>query len=170
MRQILLLFCVILLTITLQANHWQMDTLVAVDTLIVEDSVSSIDTLEVLLLTDVMENAVVHQDSLLEELVIRKRLGIVYGVQEKDGFRVQIYSSNQQQYAKNQALKLEQELSLLLEEPVYTISEPPFWKVRIGNFSTREQANEYRQYLISIRPDLQGSTYVVPDKIVIINK
>jgi hypothetical protein len=42
--------------------------------------------------------------------------------------------------------------------------------VRIGNFLTREEANNYRMTFVVQYPELQGSTYVVPDKIIIVNK
>jgi hypothetical protein len=154
--------------------NMQMDTVnmydMPLDSLMLKDSISTEDTLYVDLLVDIMENAVVYQDSLVRDLMVNKRLGIQRGVQERDGFRVQVFSSNQQQSAKNQALKLQVELSALLEEPAYAISEPPFWKVRIGNFLTREEANMYRMALIAQFPELQGSTYVVPDKIVVVNQ
>ena len=62
---------------------------------------------------------------------------------------------------------LQQRIEPLLDVPVYAISEPPFWKVRIGNFKTREEANTYKDILLNMFPDMVGSTYVVPDKITI---
>ena len=121
-------------------------------------------------MTDVKKNAIIHQNSLVREIMINKYLGIQRGVQEVDGYRVQVFSSNQQHSAKNQALLLQQDLSSQLETPVYAISEPPFWKVRIGNFLTREEANNYRMTIVEQYPELQGSTYVVPDKVIVINK
>lgn len=134
------------------------------------DSMMPQDTIEVVLLTDVMENADVHQDSLMRELMIDKRLGRQRGQQELPGFRVQVYSSNQQQVAKNEALSLQQDLKNKLDYPIYVISEPPFWKVRIGDFLTREEANAYKENLLVQFPDLYGSTYIVPDRVVILHK
>lgn len=122
----------------------------------------------VVLLTEAMEHAVVHQDSAITQLMRDKRLGIQRGQQEADGFRVQVYASNNQQQAKNEALLLQQRLESALDMPVYAQSEPPFWKVRLGNFRTREEANKYKEIFLQYYPDLQGSTYVVPDKIVLI--
>lgn len=121
----------------------------------------------VVLLTEAMEHAVVHQDSAITQLMRDKRLGIQRGQQEADGFRVQVYASNNQQQAKNEALLLQQRLESALDMPVYAQSEPPFWKVRLGNFRTREEANKYKEVFLQYYPDLQGSTYVVPDKIVL---
>ena len=77
---------------------------------IASDSVSRHDTLDIALLTDVMEHVVVHQDTLIRELMLDKRLGRQRGQQELSGFRVQVYSSNQQQVAKNEAISLQEEL------------------------------------------------------------
>ena len=127
------------------------------------------DTTEVLLLVDLMENAVVHQDSAIYQLMMDKYLGIERGVQEVSGFRVQVYSSNVQIQAKNEAMLLHQELSKQLTEAIYIISEPPFWKVRVGDFRTREEANAYKETLLKLYPILQSSTYVVPDKVTVYN-
>lgn len=127
------------------------------------------DTTEVLLLVDLMENAVVHQDSAIYQLMMDKYLGIERGVQEVSGFRVQVYSSNVQIQAKNEAMLLHQELSKQLTQAIYIISEPPFWKVRVGDFRTREEANAYKDTLLKLYPILQSSTYVVPDKVTVYN-
>ena len=90
------------------------------------------------------------------------------GEQVIDGFRVQIYASNAQQKAKQEAFELHQRIETQIDVPVYTLSEPPFWKVRIGNFLNREEANTYKATLLELFPELTGSTYIVPDKIIII--
>lgn len=141
----------------------------AVDSTFVGDSVVVEDTLQVVLLTDVMENAIVHQDSTIRQLMIDKQMGIQRGKVEVDGFRVQVYSSNQQKTAKNEALLLQQKLEKSVNKTIYTISEPPFWKVRLGDFQTREEAVVYKNELIVQFPELQSSAYIVPDKIIIVN-
>lgn len=169
MKRILFLSSILWLALSALSQNVEQDSILRLDSVVL-DSIAAVDTVEVVLLTDVMANAVVHQDSLVRELMINKRLGIQRGVQEMNGYRVQVFSSNQQQSAKNRALLLQQDLSGQLKEPVYAISEPPFWKVRIGNFLTREEANNYRMTFIAQFPELQGSTYVVPDKIIVVNK
>jgi hypothetical protein len=169
MKRILFLSSILWLALSALSQNVEQDSILRLDSVVL-DIIAAVDTVEVVLLTDVMANAVVHQDSLVRELMINKRLGIQRGVQEMNGYRVQVFSSNQQQSAKNRALLLQQDLSGQLKEPVYAISEPPFWKVRIGNFLTREEANNYRMTFIAQFPELQGSTYVVPDKIIVVNK
>lgn len=140
------------------------DSVNQLDTLVVMDSVET----TVKLIIDDMARVTVHQDSVITQLMLDKRLGYVRGEQIKEGFRVQIYASNRQQLAKKEASELQLRIEALIDVPVYTISEPPFWKVRIGNFETRDSANEYKNTFLQLFPELTGSTYVVPDKIIII--
>ena len=130
---------------------------------------NTIDTTHVTLIMDDMTHAVVHQDPAITQLMRDKRIGYVRGEQTMDGFRVQVYASNRQQEAKKESAELQQRIEAVIDVPIYTISEPPFWKVRIGNFLSREEATEYRTEIISLFPELQGSTYVVPDKVIIIH-
>lgn len=162
MKKILLILAIYLPTIITAQ-----DVVLPVDTILDNDT-ALIDSVHVVLITEDMSNAIVHQDSAIIRLMTDKRLGRVRGEQIVDGFRVQVYASNRQQVAKNEALMLQQRIEPLLEVPVYALSEPPFWKVRIGNFLTREDANAYKDVLLNMFPDMVGSTYVVPDKIILV--
>lgn len=162
MKKILLILAIYLPTIITAQ-----DVVLPVDTVLDNDT-ALINSVHVVLITEDMSNAIVHQDSAIIRLMTDKRLGRVRGEQIVDGFRVQVYASNRQQVAKNEALMLQQRIEPLLEVPVYALSEPPFWKVRIGNFLTREDANAYKDVLLNMFPDMVGSTYVVPDKIILV--
>lgn len=162
MKKILLILAIYLPTIITAQ-----DVVLPVDTVLDNDT-ALMDSVHVVLITENMSNAIVHQDSAIIRLMTDKRLGRVRGEQIVDGFRVQVYASNRQQVAKNEALMLQQRIEPLLEMPVYALSEPPFWKVRIGNFLTREDANAYKDVLLNMFPDMVGSTYVVPDKIILV--
>ena len=87
---------------------------------------------------------------------------------EIDGYRVQIYSSNQQQTAKAEALDLEQRLKDKITQTIYVQYIPPFWKVRLGDFRTYNEAKEYKNEFVLQYPDLMGDTYIVRDKIQVI--
>ena len=120
----------------------------------------------VILLTvfDSLPGVQLIQDStvavLLEEAVNGKRELV-----EVDGYRVQIYSSNQQQTAKAEALELETRLKDKINQMVYVQYLPPFWKVRLGDFRTYDEAKEYRKMFVQQYPELMGDTYIVRDKI-----
>ena len=145
-----------------------LESLEVIDTLQLE-VLDTLDTMQLSLITEQMQYAVVHQDSLIDQLMRDKRTGYVRGEQIVDGFRLQIYASNRQQVAKKEAAELQQLIESQIDVPVYTISEPPFWKVRLGNFSTREEANDYKTIFLQLYPEMVGSTYVVPDKIIVLN-
>ncbi|MBQ2068220.1 MAG: SPOR domain-containing protein [Paludibacteraceae bacterium] len=92
----------------------------------------------------------------------------MYGKKELvtiDGYRVQIYSSNKQQTAKAEALDLETQLKDRINQTVYVQYQPPFWKVRLGDFRTAEEAREYKKIFVQQYPHLRGDTYIVRDKI-----
>ncbi|MBQ2338741.1 MAG: SPOR domain-containing protein [Prevotella sp.] len=113
---------------------------------------------------DSLPGVQIIQDStvsvLLEEAVNGKRELV-----EVDGYRVQIYSSNQQQTAKTEALDLETRLKERVNHTIYVQYLPPFWKVRIGDFRTVEEAKEYKKEFVQMYPSMVGDTYIVRDKI-----
>lgn len=113
---------------------------------------------------DSLPGVQIVQDSamsvLLDEAVNGKRELV-----EMDGYRVQIYSSNRQQTAKTEALDLEARLKDKLQHTLYVQYLPPFWKVRLGDFRTYEEAREYKKLFVQQYPELMGDTYIVRDKI-----
>lgn len=117
-------------------------------------------------LLDLFPGVQIVQDStmavLLDEAVNGKRELV-----EVDGYRVQIYSSNQQQSAKGEALELETRLKDKINQTLYVEYLTPFWKVRIGDFRTYDEAKEYKKLFVQQFPDLMGDTYIVRDKILV---
>ena len=87
---------------------------------------------------------------------------------EIDGYRVQVYSSNQQQTAKTEALELEAKLKEKVNQTIYVQYLPPFWKVRLGDFKTYDEAREYKKLFVQLFPSMMGDTYIVRDKIQVI--
>ena len=84
---------------------------------------------------------------------------------EIEGYRVQIYSSNQQQTAKAEALELEARLKDKVNQTIYVQYLPPFWKVRLGDFRSYDDAREYKKIFVEQYPAMMGDTYIVRDKI-----
>ena len=117
-------------------------------------------------LLDLFPGVQIVQDStmavLLDEAVNGKRELV-----EVDGYRVQIYSSYQQQSAKGEALELETRLKDKINQTLYVEYLTPFWKVRIGDFRTYDEAKEYKKLFVQQFPDLMGDTYIVRDKILV---
>ncbi len=137
------------------------DSIPAVDTLAVETPAA--DSVQAVTIFDVMPNVVIHQDTLVRQLVLNKVFGRELQDVEVAGFRVQIYSSNNQQTAKVEAIKLEKDMQDKLDVPIYVTYAPPFWKVRIGDFATYEDAQEFKNGFVHEFPELMGDTYVVRD-------
>lgn len=115
-------------------------------------------------LLDSMPGVEVLQDSAVGALLHAAMQGDLELV-EIDGYRVQIYSSNRQQVAKSEALELEAKIKDKLAQTVYVLYMPPFWKVRIGDFRTYEEAKEYKKLFVEQFPSIMGDTYIVRDKI-----
>ena len=168
MNKLLLILPTLLLPAILMANEVvDSDTIAieqAVDTIVADTAQSETDSLQKPYILDDMPLVRVHQDSLIEALLKEK----VYGISEMiemDGFRVQIFSSNRQQTAKEEALTLEKKMTDALSTAVYVTYISPFWKVRLGNFRTYEEANAFKVQLITQFPELQGDTYIVRDKV-----
>ena len=88
-----------------------------------------------------------------------------HAVVEMYAYRCQIYSSNQQQTANGASLELEEKVKESLTQSVYVLYLPPFWKVRLGDFRTYEEAREYKKIVVAQYPELMGETYIVRDKI-----
>ena len=114
---------------------------------------------------DSMPYVTVHQDSLITRLVQDKIAGVVRGQEMVDGFRVQIYSSNRQQLAKAEAIELEHRLERALPVKIYTQYISPFWKVRVGDFTTYEEAKAFKEQLLQHFPYLRQDAYIVRDLI-----
>ena len=129
-----------------------------------ETSVADTVAFEKPYILDDMPRVRVHQDSLMEMLLKEKIYGKSAQI-EINGFRVQIFSSNRQQTAKEEALVLEKKMTEALSTAVYVAYIAPFWKVRLGNFRTYDEANAFKVQLITQFPELQGDTYIVRDKI-----
>ena len=115
-------------------------------------------------LRDSMPGVELVQDSMVAVLLDAAMQGR-YEFIEIDGYRVQVYSSNQQQTAKAEALGLEARLKEKVSQTIYVLYMPPFWKVRIGDFRTYEEARDYKKQFVQSFPEATGDTYIVRDKI-----
>lgn len=114
---------------------------------------------------DSMPYVTVYQDSLIVRLMQDKIGGVVRGQVVVEGFRVQVYSSNRQQVAKSEAIELERRLERVLPVNIYTQYISPFWKVRVGDFTTYEEAKAFKDQLLQHLPYLRQDAYIVRDQI-----
>ncbi len=83
-----------------------------------------------------------------------------------NGYRVQVFSSNNQKTAKDKAFTLESELKEVFPEvSIYVSYTSPFWKVRMGDFTNMEAAQSFRRSLLEIFPELKSDAYTVRDQV-----
>lgn len=108
---------------------------------------------------------VIHQDPKLDKVIndyINMPVYVESGPYAGSGYRVQVFSSNTQKTAKNEAFSIERKLrSAFPGHGVYCIYASPFWKVRIGDFRSSEEARAFRSELIKSFPELSRETYTV---------
>lgn len=106
----------------------------------------------------------VKQDSKLDRLIddyISKK-EVPSGPYSGAGYRVQVFSSNTQPTAKDESLRIERQLrSTFPGYGVYRTYSSPFWKVRIGDFRTQADAQNFRNELTKVFPELRKETYTV---------
>lgn len=123
---------------------------------------------EVLQTSGEQGKVIIHQDKRIENLINQKQSAktdreAIMG----NGYRVQVFSSNEQRTGKAEAFKIEKEIRETFPNTgVYVNYNSPFWKVRVGDFSTTDEAQAFRSKLLEVFPDLRSQTYVVRDQIV----
>ena len=119
---------------------------------------------------DSVSGAVVkmHQNKNIEQRVARGTSATSGSIQSvtTTGYRVQVFSSNTQRTARGEAYKIEKEIrDAFPEHEVYVSYTSPFWRVRIGNFRSIDEAQEFRSQVIKAFPNLRTDTYTVRDQI-----
>ena len=92
-----------------------------------------------------------------KQALINKRTSALTSNGKVKGFRIQITSTNSRDQAFNAKALV---LSKFPDQKVYTTYQAPLFKVRVGDFIKREEAEKYRKLMLSIFPT---GLYVVED-------
>ncbi|MDR1678243.1 MAG: SPOR domain-containing protein [Prevotellaceae bacterium] len=111
---------------------------------------------------------ILNQDPRIKDLLLKKKESDLQNqtFTTKQGFRVQVFSSNEQHNAKTNAYKTEERIrERLPEAAVYTSFSSPFWKVRVGDCLTTTEAQQLRDVLKKEFPEFQQEIYIVKDQI-----
>lgn len=83
------------------------------------------------------------------------------------GYRVQIYSSNRAQIAKQGAFELEKNIKEIYPDlHTYVTYNAPFWKVRLGDFSSYYEALNFSNALKDAFPERATEVFVVKEDII----
>jgi len=112
----------------------------------------------------------VHQDPrLIDILTTRSVENKRRGEQDfilTNGFRVQVFSSNTPRVAKDEAFRLEAQVKEKFPDVgAYISFSAPFWRVRVGDFRTQQEANILLESLRREFPGIRDRFYVVKDEV-----
>jgi hypothetical protein len=94
-----------------------------------------------------------------KQAFINKRTSVLTSNGKVKGFRIQITSTSSRDQAFNAKAAVQSKFS---DQKVYTTYQAPLFKVRVGDFVKREDAERYRKLMLSIFPT---GMYVVEDVI-----
>lgn len=98
----------------------------------------------------------VVKDSRLD-LLVKKQIYInTLAIRNQPGFRVQLISTNKRNEANDIKAKV---MQLYPDYRTYLDYQPPYFKVRIGDFKSRDEATDLREKLSN---DFPGGIFVVP--------
>ena len=107
---------------------------------------------------------VLHQDSIMETLLVKKESADKNDAITAVGYRVQVYSNNNARKAKSEAFELEEKLlELFPEVKCYVSYSAPFWKVRLGDFSNYAEAVIFSKKVKSKLPKQANEIIVVKE-------
>lgn len=80
------------------------------------------------------------------------------------GFKIQVFSGNNQQRSKREAESKQAQVRSAFPELETTVSfQSPFWRLRVGNFTNKAHADEVLRDMKKTFPAFGREMYVVPD-------
>lgn len=83
-----------------------------------------------------------------------------------DGFRAQVFSGNNQRLSKDEAFRKEKQIRELFPDlTTYVTYTAPFWKLRVGDYRTHEEAYHILRELQQTFPSFAKEMYIVKEKI-----
>lgn len=117
-------------------------------------------------------SVVIHQSDAIRNLVGSRHFGA--NVEETegayfltlDGFRAQIFSGNSQRTSKQEAFNKEKQVKEIFPDiTTYVTYNAPFWRLRVGDFRTHDEAYHMLRQLKEAFPSYGKEMYIVPEKI-----
>ena len=107
---------------------------------------------------------ILHQDSIMESLLVKKESTEKNNAITAVGYRVQVYSNNNARKAKSEAFELEEKLKEIFPDvKCYVSYSAPFWKVRLGDFSNYAEAVVFSKKGKKELPKLTGEIIVTKE-------
>lgn len=114
----------------------------------------------------------VRQPNALRDMLGKRLYGA--GVEKTDstaflkiqGYRTQVFSGNNQRKSKDEAFRKEKEIKELFPEiPTYVTYNAPFWRLRIGDFRSHEEAYRMQRLLMEAFPAYKKEMYIVREEV-----
>ena len=114
----------------------------------------------------------VHQSAAIRDMVGAHKHGA--NVEEEGdevflkirGFRAQVFSGNNQRTSKKEAFDKEKEIKEIFPDvPTYVTYNAPFWKLRVGDFRSHEEAYQMMRMLMSSFPAYAKEMYIVKEEV-----
>lgn len=82
------------------------------------------------------------------------------------GFRAQVFSGNDQRKSKDEAFRKEKEIKELFPDvPTYVTYTAPFWRLRVGDFPSHEEAYHMMRLLMGAFPTYKKEMYIVKEEV-----
>ncbi len=82
------------------------------------------------------------------------------------GYKIQAFSGNDQRTSKNEAHKKQQVINNSFPQyETVVLFESPFWRLRVGNFETRSEAEEALKVMSKSLPSFGKEMYIVVDEV-----
>lgn len=115
---------------------------------------------------------VINQDPAIRQMVGRRLSGENIEKNDDqvflktDGYRTQVFSGNDQRSSKGEAARKEKMVKELFPDiPTYITYTAPFWRLRVGDFRSREEAFQLQRRLSEAFPSFAKEMYIVKDDI-----
>lgn len=82
------------------------------------------------------------------------------------GYKIQAFSGNNQRTSKNEAHQKQQLINNSYpDHETVVLFESPFWRLRVGNFQTRNEAEEVLKEMVRSFPSFGKEMYIVIDEV-----
>lgn len=82
------------------------------------------------------------------------------------GYRTQVFSGNNQRKSKDEAFEKEKMVKELFPTvPTYVTYTAPFWKLRVGDFRSHEEAYHMQRLLMTAFPSFGKEMYIVKEEV-----
>lgn len=113
---------------------------------------------------------VLHQDSVLDVRLSRNSGTLKVdkdGNIATQGYRIQLFSDNKRNSREEAELRSDVVARDMPEIPIYVTYLSPFWRLRVGDYRTYEEANVQMQMLKKKFPKYSVEMRIVKDEIVL---